>query len=105
MKKVFLFDVGNVIKYPFNLEKFYSLLNIEEEYNNFKLFFRRTCSLAESGKISDIDFFNGIIREYSLNIDLDEIMDFYNQSNGEYNKDALNMFKTSAILLVNYAIL
>lgn len=93
MKKIFLFDVGNVIKYPFDLKKFYDLLDVKEDYDTFKLFFRKTCSLAESGKISDEDFFNGIIREFNLDIDLSEIIDFYNQSNGEYNKDALNMLK------------
>ena len=93
MKRVFLFDVGNVIKYPFDLEKFYNLLNIKEEYNIFKEFFKKICSLVESGKISDEDFFNGIIREYDLDIDLDEIIDFYNQSNGEYNLEVLDLLK------------
>ena len=93
MKKVFLFDVGNVIKYPFDLKKFYSLLNISEDYEIFKLFFKKTCSLVESGKISDEDFFNGIIREYNLDINIDEIKEYYNESNGKYNKEALDLLK------------
>lgn len=93
MKKVFLFDVGNVIKYPFDFKKFYSLLNVKEDYDTFMIFFRKTCSLAESGKISDEDFFNGIIREFDLDIDLEEIIDFYNQSNGKYNLEALNLLE------------
>ena len=93
MKKIFLFDVGNVIKYPFDLEKFYNLLNIKEDYDSFRDFFRKTCSLVESGKISDEDFFNGIIREYNLDITLEEIINIYNDCNGEYNNDVLDLLK------------
>jgi putative hydrolase of the HAD superfamily len=93
MSRVFLFDVGNVIKYPFDFEKFYTLLNVKEDYDNFMIFFRRTCSLAESGKISDEDFFNGIINEFNLNISLEEIKNYYNQSNGKYNLEALDMLE------------
>ena len=93
MSRVFLFDVGNVIKYPFDFEKFYTLLNVKEDYDDFMIFFRRTCSLAEAGKISDEDFFNGIINEFNLNISLDEIKNYYNQSNGKYNLEALDMLE------------
>lgn len=93
MKKVFLFDIGNVIKYPFDLEKFYSLLNIKEDYFLFKSYFVRTCDLAESGKISSDDFFYGIITEYNLDIDLDEIKVLYNKSNGKYNLEVLDIIK------------
>ena len=93
MKKIFLFDVGNVIKYPFNLKGFYELLNIEESYDSFKSYFDKTCNLVESGKINDEDFFNGIIREFNLRIDYYEIIDLYNKSNGIYNIEALNLLK------------
>lgn len=93
MKKIFLFDVGNVIKYPFDFRKFYNLLNVSEDYDSFKSFFQKVCSLAESGKISDDDFFNGIIREYNLDINIDEIKEYYNESNGDYNKEALVLLK------------
>lgn len=93
MNKVFLFDVGNVLMYPFSFEEFYNSLNIKEDFDTFKKFFIRTCHLAESGKISDEDFYNGIIKEYNLNISLDEIRKIYLKSDGDFNPEALDLLK------------
>ena len=93
MNKVFLFDVGNVLMYPFSFEGFYNSLNIKEDFDSFKEFFIRTCILSESGKISDYDFFNGIIKEYDLDIDIDEIRKIYLDSDGDFNPEALDLLK------------
>lgn len=93
MNKVFLFDVGNVLMYPFSFEGFYNSLNIKEDFEEFKEFFIRTCNLAESGKISDYDFFNGFIKEYNLNLSVNEIRKKYVDNDGDYNLDAIELLK------------
>ena len=93
MEKVFLFDVGNVLMYPFDFEEFYNTLNIEEDFDEFKEFFIRTCNLAESGKMSDYDFFDGIIKRYNLNISIDELRQIYLNSDGDFNPEALELLR------------
>ena len=93
MKKIFLFDVGGVIKYPFKIKKSYELLNVKTDYETFEKFFRKICALTEAGKISDEDFFNGLIREFDLDLDLEEIIDKYNTLQGLYNNDVLELLK------------
>ena len=93
MEKVFLFDVGNVLMYPFDFEDIYNSLNIEEDFDKFKEFFIRTCNLSESGKISDYDFFDGIIKEYNLDISVDELRRIYLDSDGDFNPEAIDLLR------------
>ena len=93
MNKVFLFDVGGVIKYPFKIEDSYKILNVKESFDVFKPFFKRTCALAESGKITDEEFFNGFIKEFNLDMNLEQMIDNYNSIQGLYNEEALELLK------------
>ena len=93
MKKIFLFDVGGVIKYPFKIIDSYKLLNIKNDYESYEKFFRKTCALAEAGKMSDEEFFNGIIKEFDLNIDLNQMIDIYHKIQGLYNLEVLDLLK------------
>ena len=43
--------------------------------------------------MSDYDFFDGIIKEYNLDIDVDEIRKIYLKSDGDFNPEALALLK------------
>lgn len=91
--KVFIFDVGGVIKYPFRIQELYELFGVKEDYGEFEKFFRRICAACEAGQMTDEEFFSGISNEYNLNKSLKEMIDLYNKAQGLYNKEAIELLK------------
>ena len=56
MSRVFIFDVGGVIKYPFKIEDFYKKLEVKESFDVFRLQFNTRDEPAAIAADSARDF-------------------------------------------------
>ncbi len=91
MQDVYVFDMGGVIKEPFNLEKFYLNIGTTIKFEDFKKYWDENILDAEMGNITSNEFLNRIL-QYSLSTTtIEKTKEIYGECTGNLYTDAINI--------------
>ncbi len=91
MDSVYVFDMGSVLKRPFEFFRFYTELACEISFEDFKNYWYSILESAEKGKITSKQFLN-MIKEYSKSAKtLDEIIKIYKDCTNTIYENTLNI--------------
>lgn len=94
MEEAYVFDMGGVIKEPFDLEKFYLNLETQVEFKDFKKCYEENIPVAESGNITSSEFLHRILK-YSLSTkNIEEANKIYGECTGNLYDDTMNIIYT-----------
>lgn len=77
MEKIYLFDMGRVLKRKFDYESFYKELNPSIDYSKFGDIYMEYCAAPQRGGVSDDVFFQTLIEKAGLDISLEDIKNVY----------------------------
>ena len=77
MEKVYIFDMGRVIKSGYDYESFYKELNPNIPYEKFSELYMEDTELTQTGKMSDEEFFTRLIKKINLDIDEKSMEEIY----------------------------
>ena len=97
-----IFDMGSVLKRPFDITKFHQELSCKRAFDDFKQYWDNNLESVEKGNINSHLFLN-IIKEYTQSAkSLDEIIHIYKDCTNTIYKDTLNIiynFLTRIIII------
>lgn len=79
MEKIYLFDMGRVLKKRYDYKSFYDELNPSISYDDFGDIYMEYCAPPQKGEVSDDDFFQTLIEKTGLNISVEEIKKVYSK--------------------------
>ena len=79
MKRVFVFDLGNVIVKPMNIKMLYEMLNCKISYENFSNFFKSSKYADEvhMGRISDEQYIKEVLKYANSDKTIEEFKEIY----------------------------
>ncbi|MBR6033539.1 MAG: HAD-IA family hydrolase [Clostridia bacterium] len=93
MEDVYVFDMGGVIKEPFNIEKFYLEIDAKIEYNEFRKKWEENLLKAESGGIDSDEFIQRILNYAKSTKTLEEAKEIYGKYTGKIYNDTKNILE------------
>ena len=96
MKDVYVFDLGNVVVVPMNIELLYQKLECQVSYKDFLQFFKNDESAKEAhlGKISDEMQIKKILEFTKSKKTIEEYKTIYNSSKNGLFKDTIDIIET-----------
>ncbi len=91
MDNAYVFDMGSVLKRPFDIYKFYQEISCKINFDDFKQYWDNNLESVEKGQITSKQFLN-MIKEYSkASKSLDEIIEIYKDCTNTIYEDTLNI--------------
>ena len=91
MDNAYVFDMGSVLKRPFDITKFHQELSCKRAFDDFKQYWDNNLESVEKGNINSHLFLN-IIKEYTQSSkSLNEIINIYKECTNTIYEDTLNI--------------
>lgn len=95
MKRIFLFDLGNVLAKPLDDYNLYNKLNCKISYNDFLQYWWNSDLVlkAHMGLVTDDEHIEDLLRFCKSNITTDEFHKIYNNLDNSLYKDTIEIIK------------